>query len=73
MKGDITTCGLLHLYDPDGHSFFIKEGSSRQTNQIYKISLNTPDLNKTIGMWCFAVDNLNYHWNFIKYGRILKS
>uniref|UniRef100_A0A915C1X3 VOC domain-containing protein n=1 Tax=Parascaris univalens TaxID=6257 RepID=A0A915C1X3_PARUN len=49
-KGEITACGLLHLYDPDGHSFFVKE-SSRQINQIYKISLNTPDLNKTIDYW----------------------
>uniref|UniRef100_A0A0M3J3I6 Glyoxalase 1 (inferred by orthology to a C. elegans protein) n=1 Tax=Anisakis simplex TaxID=6269 RepID=A0A0M3J3I6_ANISI len=41
---------LLQLADPDGHCFFIKDGH-RRVDPVYKLALNTPNLNATVDYW----------------------
>lgn len=44
--GKIIYNGKLQIEDPDGHRFYISEGSTRR-DPIYKVTLNTSDMEKT--------------------------
>ncbi|EJW84446.1 hypothetical protein WUBG_04644 [Wuchereria bancrofti] len=50
--------GEVEVEDPDGHKFYILQHDPESANadSIYKVKLNTPDLNKTLDYWTKLLD-----------------
>lgn len=50
LGGTINADGFLEVKDPDGHTFYIKEGDSK-IDRVFRVALNTLDLEKTFDYW----------------------
>jgi hypothetical protein len=57
--------GTLEVWDPDGHSFFVRGGTAN--HPIKKITLNTMDLCKTKGL-IIIIGNLTLIFQNIGHG-----